>query len=80
MFLSIVRAGSRYYQAIYRCNVLLQNIDQVTWGDSIALKKQYTAEAKFIRAYCYFDMVRLWEKFLCLQHLPVPMCHNPIRL
>jgi len=51
-----------YYQAIYRCNVLLQKLDQVTWGDSIALKKQYKAEAKFIRAYCYLDLVRLWEK------------------
>lgn len=51
-----------YYQAIYRCNVLLQNMDQVNWGDSITLKKQYTAEAKYIRAFCYFDMVRLWEK------------------
>ena len=52
----------QYYQAIYRCNILLQNIDNVAWGDSIALKKQYTAEAKFIRAFCYLDMVRLWEK------------------
>src|ERR1035437_6765721 len=51
-----------YYQAIYRCNVLLQNIDKVVWGDGIALKKQYKAEARFIRAYCYLDMVRLWEK------------------
>ncbi len=51
-----------YYQAIYRCNVLLQNMDQVNWGDSTSLKTQYTAEAKFIRAFCYFDMARLWEK------------------
>jgi len=51
-----------YYQAIYRCNVLLGKMDQVTWGDSINLKKQYKAETKFIRAFCYFDMVRLWEK------------------
>jgi len=55
-------AWKGYYQAIYRCNMLLQNLDQVSWGDSIALKKQYTAEAKFIRAFCYFDMARLWEK------------------
>ncbi|MDE3144263.1 MAG: RagB/SusD family nutrient uptake outer membrane protein, partial [Bacteroidota bacterium] len=55
-------AWTGYYQAIYRCNMLIQNMDQVVWGDSIALKKQYTAEAKFIRAFCYFDMVRLWEK------------------
>jgi len=55
-------AWKGYYQAIYRCNMLLQKLDQVTWGDSIALKKQYKAEAKFIRAFCYLDMVRLWEK------------------
>jgi hypothetical protein len=54
-------AWKTFYQAIYRCNMLLQNIDNVAWGDSMALKKQYTAEAKFIRAYCYLDMVRLWE-------------------
>lgn len=51
-----------YYQAIYRCNVLLQHMDQIAWGDSTFLKRQYTAEAKFIRAFCYFDLVRLFEK------------------
>lgn len=51
-----------YYQAIYRCNVLLSKLDQVTWGADKSLKVQYAAEAKFIRAFCYFDMVRLWEK------------------
>ncbi len=51
-----------YYQAIYRCNILLSKLDQVNWGTSTSLKAQYKAEAKFIRAFCYFDMVRLWEK------------------
>ena len=51
-----------FYQAIYRVNVLLQKMDQVAWGDSTTLKRQYTAEARFIRAYCYFDLVRLFEK------------------
>jgi starch-binding outer membrane protein, SusD/RagB family len=50
-----------YYQTIYRCNVLLQNIDKVAWGDSTALRTKYAAEAKFIRAYCYLDLVRLFE-------------------
>src|ERR1044071_1082079 len=50
-----------YYQTIYRCNVLLQNIAKVAWGDSTALRTQYAAEAKFIRAYCYLDLVRLFE-------------------
>jgi hypothetical protein len=51
-----------YYQAIYRCNVLLQHMDQIEWGGSSQLKAQYTAEAKFIRAFCYYDLVRLFEK------------------
>jgi hypothetical protein len=59
-----------YYQTIYRCNVLLQNIDKVAWGDSIALRQKYAAEAKFIRAYCYLDLVRLFEK--------VPLVITPI--
>jgi hypothetical protein len=50
-----------YYQTIYRCNVLLQNIDKVSWGDSTGLRTKYAAEAKFIRAYCYLDLVRLFE-------------------
>ena len=42
-----------YYQAIYRCNVLLGKLDQVKWDSStVALKKQYKAEAKYIRAFC----------------------------
>jgi hypothetical protein len=52
-----------YYQTIYRCNVLLSKLDQVKWDSStVALKAQYKGEARFIRAFCYFDMVRLWEK------------------
>jgi len=55
-------AWKGYYQAIYRCNVLLQHMNDVAWGDSINLKRQYTAEIRFIRAFCYFDLVRLFEK------------------
>ena len=51
-----------YYQAIYRCNTLIDKIDQVDWSDSTALKNQYESEARFIRAFCYFDMARLWER------------------
>jgi starch-binding outer membrane protein, SusD/RagB family len=52
----------RYYQAIYRCNELLDKLDQVEWGSSSSLKNQYEAEAKFLRAFFYFDLVRLFEK------------------
>lgn len=50
-----------YYKAIYRCNVLLKKMDQIDWGDSTSLRNSYEAQARFLRAYAYFDMVRLWE-------------------
>ncbi|HMO62575.1 MAG TPA: RagB/SusD family nutrient uptake outer membrane protein [Ferruginibacter sp.] len=49
-----------YYRAIYRCNMLIGKIDQVEWSGNDELKRRTEAEAKFIRAYLYFDMVRLW--------------------
>lgn len=48
---------STMYDAISRCNVLLSNIDKVTFGEE-ALKERYKTEAKFVRALLYFDMVR----------------------
>lgn len=49
-----------YYKAIYRCNVLIGKMDQITWGSNESLKSIYEAEARFLRGYLYFDMVRLW--------------------
>jgi len=40
------------YTTIYRANYFLQNIDKVTMDD--ATKKEYIAEARFLRAYEYF--------------------------
>lgn len=51
-----------YYTGIYRCNTLLLKLDGITWGSQEALKNQYAAEARFIRAVAYFDLVRLFEK------------------
>jgi hypothetical protein len=47
------------YTTISRANVVLSNIDQVTFTDP-AVKQQYAAEAKFLRAVAYFHMVRMW--------------------
>jgi hypothetical protein len=49
-----------YYRAVYRCNVLLSKMDQIEWGTEENLQAIYEAEARFIRAYLYFDMVRMW--------------------
>jgi len=49
-----------YYKAIYRCNVLLGKLDQIEWGSNPDLRKTYESETRFIRAFLYFDMMRLW--------------------
>jgi len=49
-----------YYKAIYRCNMLISKLDQIQWGSNTELRSTYESEARFLRAYLYFDMVRLW--------------------
>jgi len=46
------------YKTVSQCNLVLGNVDQVTFTDS--LKPQYVAEAKFLRALINFHMVRKW--------------------
>jgi hypothetical protein len=49
-----------YYKALYRCNVFLANMDQIDWNGDTASRNAYESETRFIRAYLYFEMVRLW--------------------
>jgi len=51
---------STYYKGIYRANMLLSHLDQVDWKGNESLRNVYESEARFIRAYLYFDMVRIW--------------------
>lgn len=51
---------SAYYTAIYRANMLINKMDQIDWKGKESLRKIYESEAKFLRAYLYFDMARLW--------------------
>ncbi len=47
------------YTGIYRANLLLSRIDDATFEDP-ELRDIYEAEARFLRAYFYFDLVRLF--------------------
>jgi hypothetical protein len=49
-----------YYKALFRCNMLISKMDQIAWGDDVTSRLAYESEAKFLRAYLLFDMVRLW--------------------
>ena len=45
------------YKGILRCNIAIERIPDVEFEDE-SLRDRYVAEAKFLRAYQYFDLVR----------------------
>lgn len=45
-----------FYNVIFRANVVLENIDVATEAN----RAKFEAEAKFVRAYAYFNLVRLY--------------------
>ena len=49
----------KYYTGINRCNQFLSNVDKAKFEDP-ALKERFTAEVRFLRAWYYFDLVRLF--------------------
>ncbi|MFD1255945.1 RagB/SusD family nutrient uptake outer membrane protein [Mucilaginibacter terrae] len=46
------------YRSVARCNTIIARAPAITMD--AALKNRYIAEAKFIRALTYFNMVRIW--------------------
>jgi hypothetical protein len=49
----------RGFSGIFRANVLLSKLPDIPMDEN--LKTRYTAEVRFLRAYFYFDLVRLFE-------------------
>lgn len=50
-----------FYYAIYRCNSLVKNFDLID-GLSDDDRNRMEAEAKFIRAFCHFNVVKIWAQ------------------
>lgn len=46
------------YKTIYRCNLVLQNMENVQMTEE--QRTQIAGQASFVRALCYFNLVRLW--------------------
>ena len=61
------------YNNIYRCNMVLQNVGNVS---NDAKRKQYEGEALFIRAYHYFNLVRLFGPIFGLINQSVLRKHS----
>jgi len=56
------------YIGIYRANILLENMDRIDWGSNTALKTQYEAEARFLRAHFHFELARMFGDVVALDH------------
>jgi hypothetical protein len=50
---------AKNFSGIFRANILLSKLANIPMDET--LKKRYTAEAKFLRAFFYFDQVRLFK-------------------
>lgn len=58
------------YQVIRKCNILIENIQTVE--EKILTQKEkdcYEAEARFLRAFCYFDLARTFGKAPLITHV-----------
>lgn len=51
-----------YYKGLYRCNMLLSKLDQIDWEGDEDYRNEVETETRFIRAYLFFDMARIWER------------------
>ncbi|MDB5231758.1 MAG: carbohydrate-binding protein SusD [Chitinophagaceae bacterium] len=66
----------RNYTGIYRANLLLSKMENVP-DLTAAQKGRYTAEVKFLRAYYYFDLVRLFKNVpLITASIPTAEIYN----
>jgi len=58
------------FQGVYRTNILLSKLPGVTMSD--AVKARFVAEAKILRAYYYFDLVRFFKN--------IPLILTPVAI
>lgn len=52
----------KYFTGVYRANLIMQKIDEAPADISTNFKARVIAEAKFLRAYFYFDLVRYFGR------------------
>ncbi len=51
-----------YYKGINRCNTLISKMGQINWTGMEDKKGIVEGEARFLRAFFYFDLVRMFER------------------
>lgn len=58
----VINLWSAVYTTINRANILIKGMEENPTVVSAALNAQYIAEAKFVRALCYFDLLQFYAK------------------
>lgn len=64
---NVLNVWNGSYNAILRCNIVLDKIDAVKFSDK-KLQDQYKAEARFLRALIYFWLVRVYGDVPKVEH------------
>ena len=67
----MISSWRNYYEIVNRANMVLSKIADADPA-VVTHKDQYVAEAEFLRAFAYFDMVRIWGD--------VPLVTKPISI
>lgn len=60
------------YAGVYRATVLLENLNNVDWKGDTTLKVRYAAEARFLRAYFYFNLTRMFGEIPLITQVVKP--------
>ncbi|MFM7194485.1 MAG: RagB/SusD family nutrient uptake outer membrane protein, partial [Bacteroidota bacterium] len=55
---TLLRWWNTLYKAVRIANVVIEKVPSITMD--VQLRDRYLAEARFLRAYFYFDLVRAW--------------------
>lgn len=61
---------SNFYRGIRSASTFIQNIDQCL-DCPAAIKEQYTVEARVLRAYFYYNLMRSWGPVILLGEAPI---------
>lgn len=63
-----VKPWKYHYMTIARCHAVLDNLEKLKTSMSDAMYKQIDAELRFIRAYCYSQLIELYGDVPLLKH------------
>ncbi len=69
---------TKYYAGIYRANLILVKLDEAPLDISSSFKARIAAEAKFLRAYFYFDLVRYFGRVPLITEVLSPEAVNDV--